>query len=258
MLHTSGDACRKRVITPPFVVAVVLLGAAAILAGPVSWLVDFRQVKEALPLRASLSTLRAESLWPYEVVRREVLPPAVVEALGTKEYLSWTLRDTSVPADDPLYSARLLVTYYTGGHALVPHTPDVCFLGSGYEPTQAHENTEITLASLEPERATVPIRVCSFGQTAVFNRKVTTVIYTFFCNGKFTAGRNAVRFLTHDPSDTHAFFSKVEVGFPAATREQNIEGVQKLFDRVIPVLMSDHWPDFEAAERAADERSDTP
>ncbi len=247
-MHTSStDGHRNRLFTPPFVIAVVLLGLAAVLAGPVSWMLDFRQVKAALPLKAAFGMLPTETLRPYEVVQREVIPPTVVEALGTSQYLSWVLKDTSLPPNDPLHAARLLVTYYSGGNALVPHTPDVCYLGAGYEPAQPHENMEIAL----PVVGTIPIRVCSFRRTTVFDRKVASVVYTFYCNGQFTATRSGVRLLTHDPRDTYAFFSKVEATFPAATRERSIEGAKKLFDRVLPALVADHWPDFEAAERAA-------
>jgi hypothetical protein len=235
-------------VTRPFVVAIVLLGIGALLAGPVARWADFRQTKAALPLKASLSTLSAEALRPYKDLHREDFDPSIVEALGTDEYLSWHLEDTSVAPNDPLRYANLLVTYYSGGNALVPHTPDVCYLGSGYEPAQAHENTEISLPSLDSNAKTVPIRVCSFARTAVFNREITSVVYTFYCNGRFAATRTGVRLLTHDPRDTHAFFSKVEVSFPRATREQNINGAKKLFDRLLPVLTEDHWPDFEAAE----------
>jgi hypothetical protein len=88
-------------------------------------------------------------------------------------------------------------------------------------------------------------------KTAVFNRDLVSVVYTFFCNGRFVATRNGVRLLINDPRERHAFFSKVEVGFPHATREQNVQGATKLLNHLLPVLVRDHYPDFEAAEKAA-------
>ncbi len=243
------------IVTPPFVVAIILLALAAVLAGPVARWKDFKQTKEPLPLKTPLSRLSAEALSPYKIIRRESLEPTMVEALGTEEYLSWVLEDTTLQRTDPLNRANLMVTYYSGGSTLVPHTPDVCYLGAGYEPAQPHKNREITVPSLSVRKGVVPIRVCSFAKTAVFNRDKTSVVYTFYCNGRFVATRTGVRLLTHDPRDTYAFFSKVEVSFPGATREENVEGARRLFDRLLPLLIEDHWPDFDVAEQAVRQRA---
>ena len=237
-------------LNPPFVVAVVLLGAAAVLAGPFASWMDFRQAKLALPLKSSLSALDVNAIAPFRVVDRRTFGREVVDALGTDQYLYWTLEDTSLPKNDPLRLATLFVSYYSGGRDLVPHTPDACYLGSGYEPAQRHENLVTHVPSLGPGESAVPIRVGTFMQTAVFDRRKHTVAYTFFCNGQFTATRSGVRLLINDPGNTYAYFSKVEVSFPAASRAEATEGVAKLFDRVLLVLIRDHWPDFEEAERA--------
>ncbi len=246
----NGPRPRGRVFTPPFVVAAVLLGLAAILTGPVGKALDLRQDKLPLPLRNPLTALRADALRPYSVVNRHFLDPTVVEALGTDQYLYWMLRDGSVPDNDPLANPRLFVTYYSGGRNLVPHVPDECFLGAGYQPAMPHENQELSVPALSREQDPLPVRVCTFARTAVFNREEVTVVYTFASNGRFAATRNLVRLLTNDPRNHHAYFSKVEVHFPGATREQSIRGAAKLLNRVLPVLLSDHWPDFEAAEQS--------
>ncbi|MFQ5462617.1 MAG: exosortase-associated EpsI family protein [Phycisphaerae bacterium] len=234
-------------LSPPFLVAAGMLA----LAGGTTFFSDLKQTKEALPLKSPLAGLAEAELAPYRVVERRVLEPVIIDALGTDQYLSWVLEDTRRPQGDPLHLATLMVTYYSGGHVLVPHTPDVCFLGSGYAPAQPHENRSLTLATLPPSGNPVPIRVCTFEKTALFEGKKTTVIYTFHCNGRYVASRMGVRLLTHDPRATYAYFSKVEVSFPGATREQNIEGTQALLERVLPVLMRDHWPDWNAAEQKA-------
>lgn len=248
--HSPGD-CRSRIVTPPFVVAVILLAAAAILAGPVGNWMRIKHAKRALPLRAPLSTLDEAAIAPYRVVERHVLEPVVVEALGTDRYLSWTLEDTSVGLDDPLRYATFLVTYYSGGRNLVPHRPDVCYLGEGYEPAQPHGNLKIDVPSLVPGSTALPVRACTFVKTALRNRTKLSVVYTFHCNGRFVATRTGVRVLLNDLTSTYAYFSKVEVSFPRATRAQCVQGAGKLFARVLPTLIADHWPDFEAEEEAA-------
>jgi hypothetical protein len=244
-----------RIVTAPFVVAVTLLGIAVFLAGPVAGWLQIKHGKKALPLKAPLSQLNESAIAPYRVVQREILDPSLVEALDTDRYLSWVLEDTSVPAADPLRQARLLVTYYSGGHNLVPHTPDVCYVGGGYRPAQPHENLSVEIPALGSGASKVPIRVCTFAKTAVFDHQHVSVVYTFYCNGWFSATRTRVRVLINSPINTYAYFSKVEVSFPRATRAENIKGGEKLFDRLLPELVRNHWPDFEKAERAASEPS---
>lgn len=250
-------AGRLRVVTPAFAVAVVLLGSAAVLSGPGADWLHIKQGKEPLPLKASLDTLSERSLEPYRVLRRLTLEAAVVDALGTDQYLNWALEDTSVPAVSPLRAANLLVTYYTGGSNLVPHTPDVCYLGMGYTPAQPHENQEVDAPHLTGGSQRLPVRVCTFARTAVFDHAQTSVVYTFRCNDGYRSTRDGVRLSINHPLNTYAYFSKVEVNFPRATRAQSVEGAAKLFDRLLPVLERDHWPDFRAAEAAARGRDPT-
>lgn len=244
------------IATPPFLVAVAILGTAAVLGGPVADWMDIKREKLPLPLKAPLSALDEGAIRPYRVVKRHVLDPAIVEVLGTNQYISWTLEDTSVASHDPLRFAEFVVTYDSGGHNLVPHTPDVCRLGAGYQPAQPHENTTVDASALQAKWPSLPVRLCTFLKTDVFQREKVSVVYTFFCNGEFVATRSHVRVLINDLSNTYSFFSKVEVSFPKATRGQCLDGAAKLLNRVLPVLISSHWPDFEREEEAARRRAD--
>lgn len=244
-------------ISPPFLLAVGLLGSAAVLAGPFSGRWRWHQAKRELPLLRPFSALDVARIAPLRVLERHVLEPAVVEALGTDRYLSWTIEDPRVGQTDPLRYANLLVTYYSGGHNLVPHTPDVCYLGAGYQPGRSHENVELAIPELGSTASKLWVRVLTFVKTAIFDRQEVSVVYAFYCNGRFVETgamvdpRTAVRVRLNDPANTYAYFSKVEVSFPRATREQTVRGAAKLFGAVLPVLMHDHWPDFDAAEAAA-------
>lgn len=238
-------------ITLPFGLAVLVLGLAAILTGPVATRMKLKLSKEALPLRLPLTMLDEYSLGSYRLLQRNTLDSVVVEALGTDQYMNWSLEDTDLSPHDPLRHVILFVTYYTGGSNLVPHTPDVCYLGAGYNPGQPHENKLMDIRSLQSGVSPIPIRICTFVKTAIFDNKPITVIYTFMCNGKFVNTRTRVRLLINDLSDTYAYFCKVEVSFPNANREQSIEGAKKIFELVLPVFIEHHWPDFEAAQELA-------
>jgi len=228
-----------------------MLLVAAVLAGPVSRWMNIKLTKKALPLKAPLGSLEAAALAPYRVAERTQLDPVMVEALGTEEYLHWILEDTGLPPDDPARHAILFVTYYSGGRDLVPHTPDVCHLASGYQPAQPHENADLVVHAAGTVPVTIPARVCTFMQTAVHNRRQHTVVYTFRCNGRYVCTRTGVRLLINNPGNVYGYFAKVELSFPTATRAQAIAAAGKLLERVLPVLERDHWPDFDAAEAMA-------
>lgn len=252
---SGGGDVRSGWRSPAFILAVVLLGSAAVLSGPVSSLLKFTQAKNALPLRKPLDLLDASKLGSYRVTDRLVFEPVVVEALGTDQYLMWRLEDTRLEAGDPLRVAQVFVTYYTGGGNLVPHTPDVCYLGSGYQPKQAHENVEVSVPGRgEP----IPMRLLTFERTAIFDRSDFSVTYTFHCNGAFTETRSGVRILTGDPRARYAYFSKIELSFPRASREETREGAARVLEYLLPVLLTDHFPDYERAGREADKGSGAP
>lgn len=232
----------------PFVVAVILLIGAGVLVGPGSGWANLRQAKRALPIRKPLSALNESALRPYKVAYRNILEPTVIEALGTTEYLDWTLENPNASSTDPFRRANLFITYDSGGTNLVPHTPDECRLGAGYQAAQAHENRNLMMEVGSRGRMEVPVRLCSFIKTAVFNRQESSVVYTFGCNGKMVATRPGVRLLINDPRNTYAYFSKVEISFPYASREETVAGAAKLLERLLPELWDEHWPEFEAAE----------
>jgi hypothetical protein len=235
---------------------VVLLSVGA-LNGSLSTWAGFNRIKQSLELRAPLSTLGVERLAPYKLVQRVMHSPEVEDALGTDEYISWVLEDQSVPKGDPLRVGTLDVTYYTGGHYLVPHTPDICREGGGYQPAVPHENTTLDVPGISDQNDRLPVRVCTFQKTSVFDSEEVSVVYTFFCNGGYVETARGVRLRAIDPTKFHTFFSKVEISFPgvggmrAPSRALTVEGARKLFRVVLPVLMEDHWPDFDAAEAQA-------
>ena len=245
-------------VTPSYLTAVGPLGPGALLAGPVAERMNIRADKRPLSLVLPLEKLNEGRLAPYRVVRRHVLEAAIVDALGTEEYIYWTLEDTDEEVNSPLRTASLFVTYYSGGRHIVPHRPDVCYLGAGYQPAQAHENMTMPVLTLPGDEPELPIRVCTFVKTALHDHAKSSVVYTFHANGRFHANALRVRVAVNAPATTHAYFSKTEVSFPGATRAQTIEGARKLFGVVLPILLQDHWPDYREAERNAQESSTNP
>jgi len=250
-MSSNSDIASPRVLSRPFMIVVALLGCAMVLSGPVADRLGINADKLPLPLKSRLSALDESLLLPYRVVDRIILDSTMTESLGTSEYINWILEDTSLPKNHPLRLVTFLVTYYTGANKMVLHKPDVCYYGAGYQPAQPHEESVVQIKTLGEANQQVPIRVLTFSKTQIHNERKISVIYNFHCNGHFVANSLNVRIMVNSLTNTFSYFSKVEASFPRATREQNIEGVAKLFDLVLPVLIRDHWPDFDASEQQA-------
>ncbi len=242
---------------PPFVACVVVLVGAAVFAGPgVAWF-KVKLRKEAVPLRRPLGEFDKAALGEYDFLLASTIDPAVVATLGTELYMNWTFENSRIKKpSDPARRVQILVTYYTGKPSLVPHTPDVCYLGSGYLQQEA-ANLEFDLTDLDGEPFSVPVRAVTFVKSAVGGRESPTVVYTFHCNGDFVSTRQDVREKLANPFTKGAYFCKIEVsfGWPGASpttpnRDRCIKAAEKFLARFLPVFLRDHLPDWEAVESA--------
>ena len=246
---------KRMVREPAFLVCVIVLAASAF---------GFRMwgggdlLKQPLALRKSLDALDPNKLRPYEVV---VLPKiadqAVEEALGTKDYIQWQLLNTELSAGDPFYRGGLFVTYYTGNPDKVPHVPDWCYVGSGSIVEKRHKiSITVPGCGLESDGDRLAIRVLEIkvpqhgmGITS-FTRKV--VSYVFSVNGDYARTRTDVRMKQRNRKDRYAYFSKVEVWFEGGedlSVSQHVEAMEGVYQKVLPLLWSEHWPDWEAASQ---------
>jgi len=237
---------------PYFVICIVILVlcAAGLHAGA-KWLQwNFR--KEAVALSKSFSELDRAALGSYQVIIEQPRLPAEIESeLGTTEYINWTIEDTSVSADDPARNLRLFVAYYTGDPGKVPHVPEICGDASGGQIFN-DDNTEITVpgCGLEDAGNQLPIRIVDveFPQMNQPSQQ-QTVAYFFAVNGDYRCTRNGVRLRSNYWRDRYAYYSKVEItlaGPDKLTRNEALAAVEKLCRVLVPLLWSEHWPDWES------------
>ncbi len=239
-------------LAAPFIIACLMLLCAKFVISPQFDKLGLGGEKKSLELRRPLGEMSKEDLGPYLFKTNLNISPEVEDALGAKDYLSWLFVDTSISEPkDPLRYIRLFVTYYSGGRDLVPHTPDECFLGSGY---QTIEKKNLTLP-IESMGLDLPIRALTFQKSDVFDRDKPTVLYTFHCNGEFTETRTGVRVRINAPLNKYAYFCKIEVTLGGASRnigsperEASIQAANKFLNVVLPRLVNDHMPDWEAAK----------
>lgn len=233
----------KRFFSWPFVTAVVLLSGSLAATWAVSRGLDLVRMKAPLPLRRPLAQLDRASLGPYQFVRSEMLSPEVEEALGTREYINWELADTRREEGDPLRKVHLHVTYYTGSGDLPVHTADVCMAASGYAPIGSHETEVLSVPELGAAFAELPVRIQTFQLTGDRAPEAGfTVIHTLFCAGRFFSTAQELRWVLRDFSRRYAYFSKVQVIFPDASREDSLRGAREFYAILLPCLLKMHWP----------------
>ncbi len=250
-----GQAFRQ----PGFVSCVVLLVLFTIAYR--SWIAyaGIRPVKLPIPLRKKLDELDQSKLFPpYKLVHASVIKGEMLDTLGTDQYISWMLRDNS--SNGPEQVASLFVTYYTGKPDQVPHVPDVCYAAGGYPPEEAIFR-EVPIPALGAD-FTIPVKVLIIKESSLLGRGNRVVMYTFHVNGQFAADRRDVQSVLSNPLDRYAYFSKLEVTFGTQEqlppRDAAIRAGERLLQVVVPVLLKEHWPDWEAATRAATQPASAP
>jgi hypothetical protein len=244
---------------PTFLACVVILGASAAgLEATVRILgLEFR--KQPIPLRRPLDQLDPAKLLPrYQLAASHSLNPDVLDELGTDQYLNATLRDTSRGENDPLALARVFITYYTGDPDQVPHVPDVCYLGSGFE-RRSSDKLYLDVPELGPLGRHVPVRVLTFGKRSLAASQEIVVLYLFSANGSFESDRQRLRLLLGNPFERYAYFSKVEISFLGlAEPQQTIQAGLSVLRKLLPILVHDHWPDWQNPLGLADRQADPP
>jgi hypothetical protein len=206
--------------------------------------------KEPLPLKKSLASLDEALLAPYKVVGKQVIEnEGLLESLGTEDYIQWVLEDPCQPAGSPVRRVMLFVTYYPEPDR-VPHVPEECYTGSGY---QRLETEDIMLRIGGPGSArNIPGRCLVFGSLGrdVFPAAARfPVLYLLRVNGQYAGSRDSARAaLNRNIFSKYSYFSKVELAFnqalAAPTTEEAIEASTRLLGVLLPVLEREHWPQW--------------
>lgn len=232
-----------------FAICIILLAVTA--AG--AWKLQQDRFLDKAPvlLHKELDRLDKAQLAPFRFVRSSSLSGEMVEALGTEKYIQWLIEDPRRQPNDPLRYPMLFITYYTGGRALVPHTPERCFIGANFNPmdkTPLH----FTVPDVDQPGAQkdVAAKLLLFGKSGLVGLQQQVVAYTFYANCEFAAESDYLRLSLNKLGVPRAFFSKVEViyspmgelGGQNPDISQAGPAAQELLETVLPVLMRDHWP----------------
>jgi hypothetical protein len=253
---------------PAFLLCVATLAvAAASKETAIKWL-GVHLKKEPIALRKPLDAIDATRLAPYRVIREGKIDGDVLEELGTVNYIQWELEDGEADASSPVRYCSLFITYYTGDPDRVPHVPEECVTGAGD-----------TLLSSDGERLRVDVGETPFegldvdgGIARLPVRRLTFlrnprniwetefeygVLYFFKANGRFASSRGGTRrIMGENLFGRYSYFSKVEWKFHGLApggmvhggKEEVLGASEKLMARLLPLLETEHWPDWYAAD----------
>jgi hypothetical protein len=164
--------------------------------------------------------------------------------------------DPCEPANSPVRSVLLFVTYYELPDR-VPHVPEECYTGGGYQ--RLAEDAVTFVLSRAGRTRSVEGRFLLFGAAGgniwdAANR--FPVLYLFRVNGVYAASRDEARIaLNRNIFGKHSYFSKIELvfnqGYAAPTREEAVAACEKLLAAILPVLEQEHWPQWSGREEAS-------
>ena len=259
---------------PAFLICVAVLAAAA---GGMSMTISYLGIqlrKLPLPLKKPLDEMDEAALAAggYKVVDKITIENSeMLQALGTNDYIQWTLEDTQARPGNPVRYCSVFMTYYTGNPDQVPHVPEECYFGGGYQRIATQDITiETRPGDEDPDQAKdtvtekrhIPARCLTFGKKAADiwrGGQQFPVLYFFKVNGKFAGSRDRTRaIMSANLRGKYAYYCKVEWRFfnftPGRTmiapaQDEAIAASSRLLDVILPILEKEHWPDWEKANK---------
>lgn len=211
--------------------------------------------KEPWPLKKSLDILDEKQLGQYKVVEKEKIKnKEIVESLGTEDYIQWILEDTKAEVDSNVHRCLLFITYYALPDR-VPHVPEECFAGTGYQKLTL-EKLELTITKNGVEEHIPAKHLVFTGRKSNFWDKggKFSVFYLFNVNRVYANSREATRLtLNKNIFRKYSYFSKVEWYFldlesggrAHMKTDEAISASQKLLGVILPILEKEHWPEWE-------------
>jgi hypothetical protein len=244
----SQQTILKHYLQPAFVCCVgVLVLSSAGMSVMIKALGGYL-VKEPMLLRKSFSSLDEESIRPYRIVsRHRIENKDILESLGTEDYIQWVLEDPELPERLGANAVMLFLTYYRLPDR-VPHVPEECYMGGGFQRLATH-SLSIPIDS-GGTSVRVPARYLAFGGTDTSlggQESRVPVVYLFRVNGQYAGNRDEARMiLNKNLFGKSSYFSKIELVFnqggPSLTREQTVAQATRLFNALLPVLEREYWP----------------
>jgi hypothetical protein len=147
----------------------------------------------------------------------------------------------------------LFVTYYALPDR-VPHVPEECYTGGGYQRV-ATEAVRFRIDGQDGPRE-IPGRCLVFsasGTNLMLAAPQFPVLYFFRVNGDYAGHRDQARLaLNRNIFSPYSYFCKVELVFNQAfatpAQADAVAAGERLLAVVVPLLERDHWPEWPPQE----------
>jgi len=259
---------------PAFIAAMTVLVAAAVtLNGAVAALgVHLRKDSISAPGDRRVAAIATETRNYQRIGQDYVMTDEVVEQLGTKNHVTRAYRLKNPAKNEPNPRLELHLAYYTGMIDTVPHVPERCMTGAGWQVTGFPKAVALNLDSSDwrPDDAQVSDRL----RGKVFNARLLSDVsndakaervrlpfdpqsiamlatefagprggklvggYFFVANGGHTASAEGVRQLAFNLTDDYAYYLKVQVtSSDVATAEELAAASARLLNDLLPEIM---------------------
>jgi len=250
MMSNTKDYIRGY-LQPAFLICVLVLAVAGAGMSVTMKKLGIVFKKEPLPLKKSLEGLDEKDLTPYKVVLKQKIQDSdTLKALGTDDYIQWILEDTEQAAGSPIKEFLLFVTYYRLPDR-VPHVPEECWTGGGYQKLGS-EAVTFKINDGKGFDTNVPAKYLIFApkKTGLWQAgERIPNLYFFKVNGQYAGSREEARIaLNKNLFGRNSYFCKVELVFNrssvAPSKEQAVEASEKLLKVILPILEREHWPDW--------------
>ena len=158
---------------------------------------------------------------------------------------------TGSPAGSSAGKVMLFVTYYRLPDR-VPHVPEECYTGGGYQLLDTEAVTFRLSRGHGQDEWEIPGSYLVFGRSGVSTDLVAPkfpVLYLFRVNGEYAGSRDRARLtLNKNIFGPSSYFCKVELVFnqsiSAPTKAEAVAVSERLLALVLPQLTTVHWPDW--------------
>ncbi len=214
--------------------------------------------KEPLPLKKPLDRLGEPQLGGigiahYKVVlEQKIENEEIIKSLGTEDYVQWILEDYEEPVNSAVRKCLLFITYYDLPDR-VPHVPEECYTGVGYQRLASDSMT--FKINKDGSKQNIPGRHLVFGNQNLnyWGRDTKfSAFYLLRVNGVYADSRENARIvLNRNIFGKYSYFSKVEWNFFTGSgaktylnKEEAIAASEKLLGVNLPILEREHWPDW--------------
>ncbi len=251
----NGTPASRRILRiytePSFLICVlVLVLACSFMSLTIK---GFSRVVKKNPflLKKSLEFLDEKLGGIYEIESKgRIDNEQIVKELGTEEYIEWVLVDKSEPEDSAVRKCALFITYYSMPDR-VPHVPDECYMGAGYQRMGRETVTFKLDRGQMQEELTGRYVVFSGRDDNFFASKKFAVMYVFRVNDEYCGNREAARIaIDKHMFSKHTFFSKVEWRFYNDSfgtliypkKEESLKASGELLSVILPILEQEYWP----------------